>query len=80
MDTIDKLQMCINIQEGIKTFTNLRNFQKDNILQLNGNFPDLKDKYIHNIDIYNKCIERLEKRYNNIIKTLTHEKDNTSNI
>jgi hypothetical protein len=60
---IDEHQMCINILEAIKSFHNRRKQNIDNINSFSGTFPELRRKYVNNIDTINRCIIRLEQRY-----------------
>jgi len=62
-DLIKKHKTCIEILEAIEVFESLIEHKALSIEALNGNFPDLKAKYLHNIDIYKRCINRLNLRY-----------------
>jgi len=66
---IEKHENCIRIIEAIATFQNLIELNKDHIRIMNGWFPDIYQMYIHKIEIYNMCIERLKERY---LRTLTN--------
>jgi len=68
-ELIIKHHNCIKIIEGIETFQNLIELNKDHIRIMNGWFPDVTQKYIHKIEIYQMCIERLKERY---LRTLTN--------
>ena len=60
---IEKHQNCIEVLEGIKHFESAIRLKKESINGFPGTFPELRRKYIHNVEIYRKCIERLTKRY-----------------
>lgn len=68
-DLIIKHHNCIKIIEGIETFQNLIELNKEHIKIMNGYFPDIHQKYVHKITIYQMCIERLKERY---LRTLTN--------
>ena len=80
---IDNHQMCIEIMEGIKSFqrqiyTMERNLDPGVIYW---SFPALIAKYQHNIDIYERCIQRLLQRYFNVfweVDTMMREYDKES--
>jgi len=63
---IDKHQQCIEIVEAIAHFQMSKRHTIRSIESFGGTFPNLRKKYIHNIDIYNRCINRLKERYNRI--------------
>jgi hypothetical protein len=70
MDTkkeIKKHELCIEILEGISHFQNSIKLKKDSITGIAGTFPELRSKYLDNIDTYKRCIKRLEQRYNKIL-------------
>lgn len=64
---IDKHQTCIEILEAIQYFK-IRKITTDKSLNgFAGTFPNLRQKYEHELIIYDMCIERLKQRY---VKTL----------
>ena len=63
---IDKHQSLIELAEAIHSFQMSRKLTIQSIEGFGGTFPELRRKYIHNIDIYNRCINRLKERYNRI--------------
>lgn len=65
-ERIKKHQDCIEILEAIQTFEMLIKSGKENIDGFAGTFPEIRRKYIHNIEIYQMCITRLQERYNKI--------------
>jgi hypothetical protein len=61
-------QTCIEILEGIQQFKRLGDVTFESMVQLKeGLFPELEKKYLHQLDIYERCIERLNERYYNVI-------------
>jgi hypothetical protein len=67
---IDKHQKCIDILDGIKHFQKMITIYEDNVNGFPGTFYSLRIKYLHNIEIYRMCIERLMKRYNAVLNEL----------
>lgn len=64
---IDKHQMCIEILEGIMCFEQRKKHRIESIEGFAGTFPELRKKYVNDIDTINRCIKRLEQRYNRIL-------------
>ncbi len=64
---IDKHQMCIEILEGIMCFEQRKKHRMESIEGFAGTFPELRKKYVNDIDTINRCIKRLEQRYNRIL-------------
>ena len=60
---IDKHQMCIEILEGIMHFEQQKKHRIESIEGFAGTFPELRRKY----DTINRCIKRLEQRYNRVL-------------
>ena len=61
---IEKQELGLEILEAIKWYENVR--IPSTIKSINGfggTFPELRKKHVHNIEIYNMCINRLYKRY-----------------
>jgi ABC-type Zn uptake system ZnuABC Zn-binding protein ZnuA len=67
---IDKLQTCIEILEAITHFENMIKLKKESINGFSGTFPELRKKYLHNIQIYQKCMIRLIQRYKTILNQI----------
>ena len=59
-------ELQIEILEAIQYFARMIEHKQDSINGFPGTFPDLKRKYLHNIEIYQMCINRLKQRYNEI--------------
>lgn len=64
---IDKHQMCIEILEGIMHFEQRKNHRIESIGGFAGTFPELRRKYVNDIDTINRCIKRLEQRYKRVL-------------
>lgn len=64
---IDKHQMCIEILEGIMHFEQRKKHRIENINGFAGKFPELRKKYVNDIDTINRCIKRLEQRYKRVL-------------
>ena len=62
-ELIKKHQSCIEILVAVLTFEMLIKSGKENIDGFCGTFPELRRKYIHNVEIYKMCIDRLNLRY-----------------
>jgi hypothetical protein len=63
---IDKHQMCIEIVEAIMHFQLRKKHLIQSINGFGGSFSELRRKYVNNIDTINRCIKRLEERYNRV--------------
>ena len=70
-ELIERHEECINILDSITHFKRLIEVDKDTIDQLPIEFKDVRDKFNHKIDVYQKCIERLEQRYQKAFRELT---------
>ena len=66
MKTVEELQVLIEIVEGVNYFKTQRKRTAHDLNKPCYHF--MKAKLKHKIDIYTRCIERLESRYNNLIK------------
>ena len=64
---IEKHQMCIEILEGIMHFEQRKKHRIESIDGFAGIFPELRKKYVNEIDTINRCIKRLEQRYNRVL-------------
>lgn len=64
---IDKHQTCIEILEGIIRFEQRKKHKIESIEGFAGTFPELRKKYVNDIDTINRCIKRLEQRYKRIL-------------
>jgi len=64
---IDRHQMCIDILEGIMQFEQLKKHRIESIEGFAGTFPELRRKYVNDIDTINRCIKRLEQRYKRVL-------------
>ena len=67
---IDKHQTCIEILEGIIRFKQRKKHRIESIEGFAGTFPELRKKYVNDIDTINRCIKRLEQRYKRILNGL----------
>lgn len=81
-EQIERHQMCIQILEAIQHFENVKNHKQESISALGGMLPELRKKYINELDTYNRCIERLNQRYLTVkLKFYLNEAiDNTVNV
>jgi len=68
-EKIELLQTAIKIQELIICVVIYRDMDSESLI-IASKYSDNTDIYIHSIDIYNRCIVRLEERYNKIINNL----------
>jgi hypothetical protein len=66
-ELIAKHEKSIAILEGIQHFKSMIKHYNDSINGFGGLFGDLREKYTDKIDTYNRCIERLYNRYNNLL-------------
>ena len=66
----NKHQMCIEIIEGIMHFEQRKKHRIESIEGFAGTFPELRRKYINDIDTINRCIKRLWQRYQRIMNGL----------
>jgi hypothetical protein len=60
---IKKHENLIKVLEAIVTFRNRIESTVHNMKVLNGNFPNLINKYYNEIDTYERCINRLLEKY-----------------
>ena len=63
MNRKEKLETMLKIQEGINQFKLLIEIQLDNLGKHGKDFSFMRKKYLHDIGIYNMCINRLEERF-----------------
>ena len=70
MTRIKKLEMLIQIEEGIKSFEDRIELKQESIESTLGYFPELRDKYTDDIHTYMMCIKRLNERFNKILVTI----------
>lgn len=70
LDLINKHQMCIEILEAIMHFENRKKNIAESIESIAGTFPDLRRKYVNDIDTINRCITRLQERYSRVYNGL----------
>ena len=63
---INKHQLSIEILEGIQMFQKLRSNNIADINGFSGEFPRLRKKYVHQVEIYSMCINRLNLRYKSL--------------
>lgn len=66
----ETLETMLQIEDGINQFKLLIEIELDNVAKHGKDFQELRKKYVHNIDIYNKCITRLEERFTKQLNTL----------
>ena len=67
MTSIEKHQLCVNILKGIKEFENRKECLKESFKRVV--FPELKQSCLNDIDIINRCIDRLYSKYERITNT-----------
>jgi len=77
---MEKLQILVGLEEGIQSFKDQIQLKKDTITHRKNfnkryffvplSFYDEINECEHNIDIYERCIKRLEQRFNKVRKTL----------
>ena len=60
---IENHQVCTEIIEGIEYFERAKRMARENINGFAGSFPNLRKRYLHDLDIYGMCVERLKLRY-----------------
>ena len=70
MQTCRSLKMCIEILEGIMYFEQRKKHRIESIEGFAGTFPELRRKYVNDIDTINRCIKRLEQRYKSVLESL----------
>jgi hypothetical protein len=56
-------ERCIEILEAIESFRNRKKRLIENIGGFGGIFPELRKKYVNNVDTVNRCLKRLEAKY-----------------
>ena len=64
-------ETLIEILEAIQSFEGYIQHRQESINGFAGTFPRLRNEYLHNIDIYQRCITRLNLRHSTLIKTLS---------
>ena len=70
MNRIEKHQQCIDILMGIKSFQRRIITVEESINGFPGTFLELRIKYAHRIDIYIRCINRLNQRYYKLLNEI----------
>jgi len=71
-EKIDKHQVCIEILEAIRLYMRLISNVYEGLNGFPGTFPRLRKKCEHDIDIYNRCIRRLESRHEKVLGELNN--------
>ena len=66
-ELIKKHESCILILEAIQFYNRRISLNEESINGFAGTFPRLKTKYLNDIDTIERCIKRLEQRYNNAL-------------
>lgn len=69
LELINKHQTCIEIIEAIMHFERRKKHIVESIESIAGTFPDLRRKYVNDIDTINRCITRLQERYNRVLNS-----------
>ena len=64
------LELCTELIGGILYFQRRRKLLTESIETFAGTFPELRAKYINQLDTVNRCIVRMHERYNKIKATL----------
>jgi hypothetical protein len=67
---IQKHEILIEILEGIHHFTRRVNNYRESLEGIQATFPGLKSRLVHDIEIAEMCIKRLEERYFKLLKQL----------
>ena len=68
---IDNHQLCIEIMEGIASFQRyILNAQRNLEQYQEFRFRDMEENQKHQIDIYERCIVRLQLRYSKVLKEI----------
>lgn len=67
---LDKLETCIKIVESIRFFKRMLESQQESLDGFQGTFPELRRKLIHKVEIYQKCADRLQQRYEKAVAGL----------
>lgn len=73
---LDKLETCVKIVEGIRFFKRMIESQQESLDGFQGTFPELRRKLIHRAEIYQKCADRLQERYERAVAGLYKLKNN----
>lgn len=67
---LERLDTCIKIVEGISYFKRMLKSQQESIDGFQGTFPELRRKLIHRMEVYQKCVDRLQQRYEKAVTGL----------
>jgi hypothetical protein len=67
---IKRHETCIEILEGINHYKRMISHRWDSINGFPGEFPSLRAKYVHDVDIYQRCIARLSSRFNSMMNQI----------
>ena len=71
MNRKETLELLIEIQEAIEYFEHKINMSDwSNSFGLGLEFPSIKEKNEHNIEIFHMCIDRLNERFTKQLNTL----------
>jgi hydroxypyruvate isomerase len=63
---ITKHEQAIAILDAIEHLHSMIKLKKYSISGFSGTFTELRKKYVHNIEIYTMCINRLQQRYDKL--------------
>ena len=71
MKRIEKLETLIKIEERIQYYDNqINELVHSNQLGAGDMFISIRLKNTHDIEIYHRCIDRLNERFNKLVNTL----------
>jgi hypothetical protein len=66
----EKHQTCIDLLDAIEYFDGKISTRRDSMDSFVVRYFDLEYKWMHDIDIYTRCIARLRSRYHKVMKSL----------
>ena len=69
-ELISTHEKAIEILEGIKSFSCQIKIRVESVNGFPGTFPDLRKRYLNEIDTKKRCIIRLKERYVKLLNTL----------
>lgn len=73
MDTekeLERLETCTKIVEGIGYFKRMLKSGQESLDGFQGTFPELRRKLVHRMEVHQKCVDRLQQRYEKAVAEL----------
>lgn len=63
-------ERCIELLEALRSLHRRKSWMIESIGGFAGVFPETRRKYVNRVDTLNRCIKRMEQRYNQEVEKL----------